>query len=75
MALVTRDNFEEEVARCEEAVSKASFVAFDCEMTGIRLPGRVSDPAIGDTPNQRYLKCKPVAERFSLMQVVCCYKS
>jgi hypothetical protein len=69
---VTRDNFAEAADELEGLLATCKFVAFDEEMTGIRLD-HSTEPAWCDTVEERYAKMKRVAEHFLLMQVgICC---
>ena len=68
---VTKENFEEAAAQFEELLKTCKFIAFDEEMTGIRLD-RTTEPEWGDTVEQRYGKMKRVAEHYMLMQVGLC---
>ena len=68
---VTHGNFEESLALFCELLPTASFVAIDCEMTGIRV-GQETEPAIGDTCDERYLKMRQVSTLFNLIQVGVC---
>ena len=68
---VTRDNFAEAADELEGLLATCKFVAFDEEMTGIRLD-HSTEPAWCDTVEERYAKMKRVAEHFLLMQVGIC---
>ena len=69
---VTKENFLEECQDFLEHLKKAAFVAIDEEMTGISVPtsdGRRPFMPKDDTPEERYLRIKGAAERYSIMQL------
>ena len=70
MVHVTAANFLPQLADLLRHLPDASFVAIDCEMTGISLPeSRDRRPGKAEAPAARYARdWKGVPERYSLLQ-------
>lgn len=71
---VTKLNFYEEYDKIVALINESQFVSFDCEMTGINVEGDEYRHKREDNADERYLKMKHIASRFSLIQFgLCCY--
>ena len=67
---VTRANFLEVLPQLETDLEDCEFVAIDFEMTGISLNDRKEmRSTYADIPQERYAKMRPVATRFSIVQM------
>ena len=66
--LVFNENFKQTFPIFKEAVDKASFVSFDCEMTGVTLEPK-TDGTKYDTQQFRYYKTREVVKKFELIQL------
>ena len=66
--LVFNENFKQTLPIFKEAVDKASFVSFDCEMTGVTLEPK-TDGTKYDTQQFRYYKTREVVKKFELIQL------
>ena len=65
-------SFQARLLEILENISKAHFVAFDLELSGIsRQPNRPSNPKNNGTQSlqQRYAEVKEAAERYTILQV------
>lgn len=63
---VTRRNFAATVPAIKEALQDCQFFSFDCEMTGLFLPGQ-DDHSVDDV-DDRYVKAAAAAEQFLVAQ-------
>uniref|UniRef100_A0A131XCW4 Putative polya-specific ribonuclease parn isoform 1 n=1 Tax=Hyalomma excavatum TaxID=257692 RepID=A0A131XCW4_9ACAR len=69
---VTAKNFQEQFGELKAAVENASFVAVDCEFTGLALE---QSTHAYDTPEERYRKLRESSLDFLVVQVgVCAFK-
>lgn len=66
--LVFNENFKQTLPIFKETVDKASFVSFDCEMTGVTLEPK-TDGTKYDTQQFRYYKTREVVKKFELIQL------
>lgn len=69
---ITSENFERQYSVLEAAIKDASFIAMDCEFTGLQ-----SEKVLHafDTPEERYEKLREKAQEFLVVQVgVCAFK-
>lgn len=66
---VTTENFQEQLGVLKAAVQAASFVAIDCEFTGLQLEKCTH---AFDTPEERYRKLKESSLDFLTVQVGVC---
>ena len=72
---VTRENFAQVYPQFQEDLRNCSFVAIDCEMTGIFAVDNENKQSKDDTPDVRYKKMVPTATKYSLIQYgVCLFK-
>ena len=66
--LVFKENFNQTFPIFKDTVDKASFVSFDCEMTGVTLEPK-TDGTKYDTQQFRYYKTREVIKKFELIQL------
>ncbi|XP_075558259.1 poly(A)-specific ribonuclease PARN-like isoform X1 [Dermacentor variabilis] len=66
---VTAKNFQEQFGQLKAAVENASFVAVDCEFTGLHLDRSTH---AYDTPEERYRKLRETSLDFLVVQVGVC---
>lgn len=69
---ITSENFEQQYGVLEAAINDASFIAMDCEFTGLE-----SEKVLHafDTPEERYEKLRETAQGFLVVQVgLCAFK-
>lgn len=62
---ITRLNFAEQLPNVQNAISKASFIAIDCEFTGLSAGGK---SCAYDTPGQRYDHLRRNAQDYLVVQ-------
>mgnify|MGYP000017377075 CR=1 FL=1 len=66
---VTASNFNSLLPAITDALSTASFVSVDLEMSGITPPKGTPRTHLEDTPQERYEKLKDIPETYAILQL------
>ena len=71
---ITKLNFDDEYDNILKLIERSQFISFDCEMSGINSSDDIHRHRRDDNANERYIKMKYVASKYSLIQVgICCF--